>query len=147
MIREAVIILAAASLATLISAFFHPKRPAWHRVEDPSDIQWSLTVEQAKKLIRSGEPVLWIDARSRREFEKGHLADAILLNTDEWGDLMYQHQNRLQKAMGHPIIVYCDGSGCQKSKEIAERLRELLGLDPVFVLKGKWRKLGAVAVK
>jgi len=138
MIKDAAIILVIAAVGAAVSAFVHPKRPAWFSVEDTSNIRWSLTEEQAKKISENSESLLWIDARSRGEYEKGHIKSAILLNTDEWGDLMFRHQNVLQNATGYPIIVYCDGSACEKSRIVAERLRELLGLDPVYVLKGDW---------
>ncbi len=141
MLKNAAIITAVAALAAVVSAFLHPKRPAWYSVEDSSAIRWSLSVEQARELSVDAEALLWIDARSRKEFEAGHVESAILLNTDEWGALMFKHQNTLQNAMGHPVIVYCDGSSCQKSEVIAERLRQLLGLDPVYVLKGDWEKI------
>jgi hypothetical protein len=54
---------------------------------------------------------------------------------------MFQHMDRLQDAMRQTVIVYCDGNDCRKSQEVAQQLRELIGLDPVFVLKGDWREL------
>ncbi len=140
MIKHAAIILVIAAIGAAVSAFVHPKRPAWYSVEDASNSRWSLTEEQAKKISDNTESLLWIDARSRGEYEKSHIKSAILLNTDEWGDLMFRHQYVLQNATGYPVIVYCDGSACEKSRIVAERLRELLGLEPVYVLKGDWTK-------
>lgn len=141
MLKSSAIIIAVAALAALISAFIHPNRPAWYSVEDTSGIRWSLSVEQAEKLSDNAGDILWIDARSRSDYENRHVSNAILLNTVEWGDLMFKHQNTLQDAMGKPVVVYCDGSSCEKSAVIATRLRELLGLDPVYVLKGDWKKI------
>ena len=143
MIKSAAIILTLAVIAAVLSAFFLPKRPAWYRVENPDDSLRSISLDQARKFRIATEQVLWVDARSRADYEKAHLKGAILLNTDDWGRLMFEQQDTLQNAMGHPVIVYCDGSACQKSKVIAERLRELLGLDLVYVLKGDWRNLEA----
>ncbi len=141
MLKDAAIIIIVAALATLISAFVHPRRPAWYSVEDTSGIRWNISVERAQKITSEADDALWIDARARKAYEAGHVNSAILLNVEEWDDLMFTHQNTLQKATGHPVIVYCDGSSCEKSKVIATRLRELLGLDPVYVLKGNWKDI------
>ena len=141
MIKDAFIILGIAAAASLISAFVHPKRPAWYSVENTSDLRWSLSVDQAKEMSKSADSILWIDARLRSDYAKGSIDDAILLNTDEWADLMFKHQNTLQDTGGKPIIVYCDGADCDKSKVVANRLRDLIGLESVFVLKGDWREI------
>jgi len=134
------ILLGVALLASAASAVFHPKRPAWFFVESPEVLRWQIDVEKARALLASDE-VLLVDARSRSKYEEGHLPEAILLNQQEWGDLMFQHMDRLQDAMRQTVIVYCDGNDCRKSQEVAQQLRELIGLDPVFVLKGDWREL------
>jgi rhodanese-related sulfurtransferase len=129
-----------AVLAAVLSAFLHPKRPAWYRVSSPEELRWQITPEKAASL--AGEvDVLWVDARSREKFEAGHLPDAILLNASEWGDLMFQHMDRLQDAMGRPVVVYCDTAECGKSTYVAQQLRDLIGLDPVYILKGNWRDI------
>ena len=138
--KQLAIILGIAAVATLASAIFHPKRPAWFRVESPEVLRWQIDEEKARELIAAG-PVLLVDARSRTKYEEEHLPSAILLNRQEWGDLMFQHMNRLQDAMSEVVIVYCDGTDCRKSQEVAQQLRELIGLDPVYVLKGDWREL------
>lgn len=133
-------ILLCATVAGAASAVFHPLRPPWREVEDPSLLRWQLPVSEARKLVASG-PVVWIDARKRSAFEAGHLPGALLLNAEEWGELMFEHQVALQDAFERPVIVYCDGDRCERSADIAQRLRELLGLDPVYLLKGDWREL------
>ncbi len=116
------------------SAWWHPRAPAWFLTEttDP----WEIRIDQVAGL---GEEVVWIDARSAAEHEKGHVPGSLLLNEDNWGDRVFELQDELSAAMGKPVVVYCDGSGCEKSRHIAERLRQLVGLDPVYVLKGDWR--------
>lgn len=138
-------LLGIALIATFASAVFHPKRPTWFFVESPEVLRWQIDVEKANRLLTS-EDVLLIDARTRAKFEKAHHPDAILLNQQEWGDLMFQHMDRLQDAMreNEVIIVYCDGTDCRKSQEVAQQLRELIGLEPVYVLKGNWRELSGL---
>ena len=139
-LRQVGIVLSLALMAAFLSAFFHPQRPAWYFVESAEDLRWQISVEDAKTLAET-ENVLWIDARPRTKFDEGHMPRAILLNADEWGDLMFQNMDTLQSAMSRPVIVYCDGDRCAKSNDVATRLRELLGLDPVYVLKGDWKLL------
>lgn len=139
-LKQASLIFLAASLAAIASGVFHPAKPAWYEVQDSAGLRWRISVDQAKKLVEAGE-VVWIDARVRAKFEQGHLPGAILLNTEEWADLMFTNQEALQAVLDRPVIVYCDGSGCARSDEIAVRLRELMGLDPVYVLDGSWQDL------
>ncbi len=127
-------------LAAIISAAVHPQRPPFFQVESAETLRWQIDVEKANELSAAGE-VLWVDAREREKFEEGHLEGAILLNVEEWGDLMFQNMNALQAALGKPVVVYCDGIRCEKSEDVSARLRELLGLEPVYVLKGDWREI------
>jgi len=138
--RQMGLIIAVSVVAAGLSAVVHPKRPAWYRVAGAEELRWQIELEAAVKLANE-ESVLWVDARSREKYEAGHLPNAILLNFGEWGDLMFQNMDVLQSAMERSVIVYCDTSECQKSGEVATRLRELLGLEPVYVLKGNWAEL------
>lgn len=140
-IQQTSVILGISLVAATLTALFHPKRPPWFSIEDPASERWNLSVIEAKQLMADGDELLWIDARGNEAYKEGHYPGAILLNTDNWGDLMFQNLDRLQSAMGEPVVVYCDGKGCDKSKEVAERLRELLGLDPVYILKGDWKEM------
>ncbi|HRQ89734.1 MAG TPA: rhodanese-like domain-containing protein [Bacteroidia bacterium] len=139
-LRQALLIVGCAILAATATAWLHPRRPPWFQVEDPAQARWRLSVVEVGKLMAAG-PVVWIDARPRADYEASHLPGALLLNAEEWGDLMFEHQFTLQEAFDRPVVVYCDGESCQRSAEIAQRLRELVGLDPVYVLDGPWRDL------
>ena len=139
-VKQIAAILGISLLAAIISAAVHPLRPPFYQVESAETLRWQIDVEKAKQLVTTGE-VLWVDARSREKFEEAHIEGAILLNVDEWGDLMFQNMDGLQAALGKPVIVYCDGTRCEKSQDVSARLRELLGLEPVYVLKGDWREM------
>ena len=134
------LIVAISLAAAGLSAFLHPKRPPWYRVASVEELRWQIVPESAARLAKEGS-VLWVDARSREKYEAGHLEGAILLNLGEWGDLMFQHMDALQSAMDQSIVVYCDTGDCKKSLEVAPRLREVLALEPVYVLKGEWTDL------
>lgn len=139
-LKEALIVCGLALVAATLSAFFHPKRPAWYKVE-PDDVKlWSISEETAADLVKRGK-ILWVDARPEKKFNEEHYPGAISLDLENWANLMFDQQSTLQDAIGKPVIVYCDGARCEKSKDVARRLRELLSLDPVYLLKGNWRKL------
>ena len=133
--RQALILLAISLLIAVGAVWLHPRVPAWYQAS--SGDRWDLRPEQVSEL---GDGVVWIDARSAADFDAGHVPGAILLNEENWGELAFDQQDRLQEAMGKPVVVYCDGSGCERSRRIAERLRELIGLQPVYVLRGDWRR-------
>lgn len=136
--RQSAAIFGCALVAGAASAVFHPRRPPWREVESPGLARWRLDAGRVRALVAEG-PVLWIDARPRPEHESSHLPGAILLNPAEWAELMFEHQNALQEAFQRPVVVHGEGDGDRNADEIAQRLRELLGLDPVYVLQGDWR--------
>ncbi|MDF1656456.1 MAG: rhodanese-like domain-containing protein [Verrucomicrobiales bacterium] len=139
--KQVVVIVGLSIVATLFSVAFHPKRPSWYRVSSPEELRWQILPAEIAELSKNDE-ILWVDAREREKFEVDHMQGAILLNLGEWGDLMFQHMDILQSAFSRPVVVYCDTETCGKSQEVAKRLRELIGLEPVYVLKGSWRELG-----
>ncbi len=80
---------------------------------------------------------IWIDARSRDDYDTRHISDAILLNDSNWDE-------GIQDLMGiwlihaRPIIVYCSSTQCNASKRIAAQLREALPEAEIYSLKGDW---------
>src|SRR5690606_35915841 len=109
--KQAGLLLALAALAGTAATVFHPRRPPWYEVVDPAEMRWSISPEKARSLAAAGG-VVWIDARTRADYEADHLPGAILLNPEEWGDLLFQSQESLQAAFDRPVIVYCDGDAC-----------------------------------
>ncbi len=137
-IKEAAIVLGIALLCATLCAFFHPKRPSWYQVLPDDVVRWQIDLEKAKQLVGEGS-VLWVDARPLAKYEEAHYPGAICLDAGNLAESIFEQQDTLQNAMGHPVIVYCDGNRCEKSREVAKTLRELAGLDPVYLLKGNWR--------
>ena len=124
-VRETALVLGIALVATVFSAFFHPKRPAWYRVEAADVTRWSISEEEAIELNEAGK-VLWVDARPAKKYAESHYENAISLDLENWGELMFESQTVLQDAIGHPVIVYCDGTRCQKSKEVAQEVERII---------------------
>jgi len=87
-------------------------------------------------LTQQGQPVLWVDARSRSAYEELHYPGALHLSEDDWdeglGDLLVEWDPEVR------VVVYCDGLYCANSREIAARLRTELGQSEVYWLIGGW---------
>lgn len=90
---------------------------------------WARTPEQLAEM----GGFLWVDARSAEVFAAGHIDGAVNVSLNDW-DAGFE---RLIGAWsGGPVVVYCDGAGCELSREVAERLRAELGLEAVYWLQG-----------
>ncbi|MBI4025525.1 MAG: rhodanese-like domain-containing protein [Verrucomicrobia bacterium] len=79
--------------------------------------------------------VLWVDARSAKEFEQGHIPGAMRLNEDAWEELLAPFLEAWSAP--RPVVVYCGDQPCEASRHVAGRLRDA-GIKPVYVLKGGW---------
>lgn len=92
--------------------------------------------------IPKDRKVLWIDARSRSDWQRDGLPGSILWNFDAAEDRATMEAEAGMKIFETPyVIVYCSDKGCGTSHKIAERIRELdLGAD-VHVLHDGWKAL------
>ncbi len=86
--------------------------------------------------------VLWVDARSRAEWEANGLPGSVLWNLDPAEDMTVFEAEVAMRIMETPrVIVYCGDENCGVSRQVAERIRGLgLGAE-VSVLHGGWRAL------
>ena len=129
-------IVLVAGVAAAVTSQVHPEAPAWFLKEEFAKDEISL--EQVRERFGEAE-ILWVDARKTKAFESGHLEGAVLLNEEGWADQLWDNRERFDSLDGRPVIVYCDGKRCRRSREVADRLRQEMGLEPVFVLRGEWR--------
>jgi len=108
----------------------HPNLPPWN----PMTIEeGEIALTDALKL----ENVTWIDARGAQAFQDEHIPEALLLNEDHWDEHFEQF---IQVWDGtSTLVVYCDSRICAASNGVADRLKDSLGLEAVFVLKGGWQ--------
>lgn len=134
-LKQGGVIAVLALLGTVAIFLFHPRMPAWYEVRQVAENE--ITLQGVSQL--EGK-VIWIDARSEKDFEAGHVEGALQLNQEAWADLLWKHRDVIEGSQGTPVIVYCDGKRCKRSGEVAERLRTEMGLSPVYVLKGDWRE-------
>lgn len=127
--RQVAFIALLALIPAAGTALFHPKRPSW--VQEPL-AQWEMAVSD---VVRWKDKPLWVDARSSANFQKDHIPGALLLNEDQWDELLPGVLSAWKPEQS--IVVYCDSKLCDSSTHVAARLREA-GVGPVYVLKGGW---------
>jgi rhodanese-related sulfurtransferase len=128
-IRQAIVILFAALIPAVLVAAFHPRRPAL------SEERRLPGEERLETVLGWKKPVLWVDARSPKEYEAEHVPGAILLNLEDWDTLFPSFLEEWEP--DEKVVVYCSSTACQLSHEVAQRLKQS-GISPVFVLKGGW---------
>jgi rhodanese-related sulfurtransferase len=88
--------------------------------------------------------VLWVDARSRAEWEKDRVNGAILWNLDASENQQAfeaEAAMRIADVNSDLVVVYCGTEACGTSREVAKRVRSLeLGPD-VKVVYGGWKAI------
>jgi rhodanese-related sulfurtransferase len=86
--------------------------------------------------------VVWVDARSRADWEKNGLPGSLLWNLDPAEDTAAFEAEVAMKIVETPrAVVYCGDENCGVSRQVAQRIRDL-GLEAeVVVLHGGWRAL------
>ena len=83
-----------------------------------------------------GDKVLWVDARTQQQYDEAHIPGAVLLNEDDWDNLVPEFLNAWEPEKA--IVVYCDSATCDASHSVRKRLVEELQISGVYVLKGGW---------
>ena len=132
LVRQILLLLGLAFLPAIGQALYFRNAASWHHPPLDSSL---VSVAQAKSW---GDPVLWVDARPEDDFVRGHIPGAMLLNEDEW-----DAQLRTFLTAWSPerkMVVYCSRQSCNASHEVAERLRNEVGLKNVYVLEGGWEE-------
>ncbi len=130
-LRQVLILLLLPVFLAAATALLHPAAPPWSE-DSLAEGEVNLAVVDAWD-----EEVLWVDARSRDDYEEAHVPGALLLNEDAWDDLLFDFFDRWHP--GRKVVVYCGSRGCRASHQVAERLREETGDDEIYVLHGGWR--------
>ncbi|MEM6910983.1 MAG: rhodanese-like domain-containing protein [Verrucomicrobiota bacterium] len=104
-----------------------------------------VSVEEALSW-ESGSGVTWIDARSKKEFEEGHVPHSFLLSEASdvsWEESFFELMASGSLAEDRPVVVYCASDSCDASGRVAVRLKDLMdeGVIPtaeVYVLANGW---------
>lgn len=117
---------AALMLVALVPAIW-----CWLRIKPVEEALQPYEITISDPRLSTWQP-LWIDARSRENYNAGHIHGAILLNEQGWDGMLSKVFEAWKP--DRPIIVYCT-AGCEESAKVALRLRDL-GLEPVYFLRG-----------
>ena len=125
--REVAIIAVLALLPALVSGAVQLK---WRTVSPPKEGEVSPALAK-----QWGEKVLWVDARSRAKFERKSIPGAVPLNVEEWEGLVAKFLDAWDPDKA--TVVYGDGSG-DNALQVAQRLKEELKLEGVWILQGGW---------
>lgn len=106
---------------------------------DPATIQPD---EVCLEQIPPDAAVVWVDARSRTDWQKNGLPGSVLWNLDPAEDVaVFEAEVAMRIAETPRAIVYCGDENCGVSRQVAARIREI-GLEAeVSVLHGGWRAL------
>jgi rhodanese-related sulfurtransferase len=87
-------------------------------------------------------PVLWVDARLRKEWQANGLPGSVLWNLDSAEDTQAMEAEAALRIVDAPrVIVYCGDENCGLSHQVAEKIRALQLAEDVSVLHGGWRAL------
>jgi len=119
-------LLIAAALPALAAWAWHPRAPSLHRAVS------EISLEEAKAL----DGAFWVDARIEEAYREAHAPGAIPVNVEDWEGGF--ERLLMEWNLVAPIVVYCSSQACQRSLEVAERLRRDLAFDQVYVLEGGW---------
>lgn len=128
-VLEAFVLILIALVCGGVAYFTHPLAPSLAMDE------LSIKLEE----VQSKPEVFWVDARSDEDFARAHLEGAVLLNEERWEDLLIGFLDRWSPSA--TTVVYCSSQSCMRSHEVAERLREELGIEAIFALEGGWETL------
>ena len=117
---------------------WHPARPELYLASERAGPD-EITVPDALALEKQ-KGVIWLDARVRSEYDKGHIPGAHLLNLYEWEELMFPVAQVLDADESrHTIIIYCDAQKCATSRQLRDKLSELpLDDRDIRILHGGW---------
>ena len=93
-------------------------------------------LEEARRLFLSNEAI-FLDARSRKLYEKGHIAGARSLPVENSEQSAFEVLADIsQEAL---LITYCDGRNCVQAKKLAAFLISV-GFQNVRVLDNGWTR-------
>ena len=129
-----------AAFSGLAIYIWHPERPALYLV--PNQLRDDEIMLDKVLEWEADEGVVWIDARSRANFDKSRVKGAYLLNEmEDFYSLLEPIWSEIQNKSDLPFIVYCSSESCLASRKVAEKLRESVGVSEVYILKGGEKSL------
>lgn len=114
-----------ASVLGLVINLVHPHGIDYIKKAPPPDVDEEavrpdeIGIQSAYELYASGE-YLFVDSRSRVQFEKGRIEGAVSL---PWDDFEKYYEEVTPILDSYPgIVVYCDGATCDTSHALGRKL-------------------------
>jgi len=105
-------------------------------LKTPSGVRMDISLTKAKEMFFQQEAV-FIDARPKADFEKGHIKGARSL---PWQDVDQRFMAVTKNLPADTtIITYCDGEACELSHHLANFLMDA-GFNHVRILLNGWTK-------
>ena len=83
-----------------------------------------------------GDSALWLDARTKSDYQTEHIPGALSLHMDHWQENIIAVQR--QAGDKKKIVVYCYSAACNAALLVARRLHKEIGLQNVVVMHGGW---------
>ena len=120
--------------------WFHPSGLWSHQPKVPTDGFPRVTWAEAAPRVKSNEWLL-IDARTEEEYKVAHIPGALSLPSGSFPEMItfsLEGQSREKTA-----VIYCDTTECDRSVELARRLRAEVNWADVRILEGgmlAWRR-------
>ena len=137
---QILIIAIIVTISGLVIYLWHPDRPPFYLVAGQLRKD-EVELEQVLKWAND-KGVVWIDARSRQDYEKSHVDGAFLLNEmEDFYKLLEPIWSEIQNKADLPFIVYCSSESCLASRKVSEKLRETVGIAEVYILEGGLKSL------
>jgi rhodanese-related sulfurtransferase len=88
------------------------------------------------------EGALWVDSRSRSDWEKNGVEGSILWNFGPAEDAQMLESEAAMQIISAPlVVVYCGSEACGTSRQVADLIKKLDLGPPVKVLYGGWDAL------
>ena len=140
LLYQIIFIFLMAAFSGLAIYMWHPERPALYLV--PNQLRDDEIMLNKVLEWEADRGVVWIDARSRANFDKSRVKGAYLLNEmEDFYSLLEPIWSEIQNKSDLPFIVYCSSESCVASRKVAEKLRESVGVSEVYILKGGEKSL------
>jgi len=104
------------------------------RLTAPTGESVIVSLSEAEKMF-ADKATVFMDARSKEEYDAGHIQGAISL---PWHEVEQQIMGVVERIPPDRLIItYCDGETCALSKDLALFLKEM-GYEKVRVLVNGW---------
>jgi rhodanese-related sulfurtransferase len=92
-------------------------------------------IDDAERLSKDPS-VLFADARSKAEYDQGHIPGAIPLPVGEFDTYFKKYESKIKAA--RKIVTYCHGVGCKLSDKCAQKLHDDHKMSNVASFFGGW---------